>query len=355
MQEGAVPVAAESAQRWGEVAAPRDDDALAEAVDLLEDTVNTPYLMNEELNFRIALWQGDMTALKVDALVNCNNEDLNERTGVSSSIFAAAGAQMEEACARLGGCSPGEAKATRGFRLPAKHVIHTVPPPWLDGVDAEATLERCYTSSFQAALQLHCGTIAFACIKNKDAPREQAAHVALRAVRRLLEQPSARGIQLVLFAMRPQASIGDAVTEPTPCISQRACMYPPAWPDLGPPCVVPLCTGRIRRDGIREFADPVLPALRFRGARCREVTATCPAEPSCPAAHGPIRWNGSGGREGAPRPSRELELELGSKPRPRRPHAAAKAARVEWRAEWPGWRCSSHRCARCSGFSGHFE
>jgi len=193
--------------RWGEVKPPRDEDALAEAIDLLDDAISTPFLINEELNFRVGLWQGDMTALQVDAVVNCNNQDLSARTDVSGAIFSAAGAQLEEACARLGGCLPGEAKVTRGFSLPAKHVIHTVPPSWSDDVDGENALERCYAASFKAALQLHCVTVAFACIKSKDAPREQAAHVALRAVRQLLEQPGHRGIQLVLFVMRPQVCL----------------------------------------------------------------------------------------------------------------------------------------------------
>merc|ERR1719197_1362210 len=131
--------------RWGEQP-PQEDFGEA----LLDDTAATPYTINEELNFKIALWQGDITKLHVDAIINCNNEDLNERAGVSGQIFAAAGPQMEGACMRLGGCPPGEAKATRGFRLPAKHVIHTVPPPWSDGPEAEEILERCYASSFRA-------------------------------------------------------------------------------------------------------------------------------------------------------------------------------------------------------------
>ena len=68
--------------RWGE-SAPVDQDAEA---DLLDDAFRAPFLANEELNFRIALWQGDVTALKVDALVNCNNEELNERADVSGAI-----------------------------------------------------------------------------------------------------------------------------------------------------------------------------------------------------------------------------------------------------------------------------
>ena len=193
-----------SVLRWGEVKSNCEDDAIATAVDLLDYAVEAPYFINEELNFRIALWQGDVTTLKVDAIVCCNNEELNERTGVAGTLFAAAGPQMEEACARLERCAPGEAKATRGFQLPARHVIHTVPPQRADAFEDESTLERCYESSFRVALQLHCTTLAFGCVKNKDAPREQAAHVALRAVRRLLENPSARRVQVVLLAMRQQ-------------------------------------------------------------------------------------------------------------------------------------------------------
>jgi O-acetyl-ADP-ribose deacetylase (regulator of RNase III) len=163
--------------------------------------------VSSELNFRLALWQGDVTRLKVDALVCCTDESLRgPSNSVAEAVAEAAGAELREACARLAkeGCLVGEARVTRGFGLPTKHVIHTVPPPWLDGREAEATLERCYESSLRAAAQLQCATVAVTCIKTKDAPREQVAHAALRTVRRLLEQPSTRGLQLVLFAMRPQ-------------------------------------------------------------------------------------------------------------------------------------------------------
>ena len=126
--------------RWGEQP-PQEDFGEA----LLDDTAATPYTINEELNFKIALWQGDITKLHVDAIINCTNEDLNERAGVSGQIFAAAGPQMEEACAKLGGCPPGDAKATRGFRLPAKHVIHAVPPAWVDDGLGDSALEALYT------------------------------------------------------------------------------------------------------------------------------------------------------------------------------------------------------------------
>ena len=191
----------ESLTRWGEVPPP-GDDALAEA--LLDDTAAVPFPVNEELNFKLALWQGDLTKLKVDAIVNCSNEDLNERSGVSGQLFAAAGPQLEEACSKLGGCAPGDVKATRGFKLPAKHVLHAVPPRWRDGGGAEAALAGCYARCFEMARKLQCATVAFACLKSKDAPREEVAHVTLRALRTLLEGADGKGMQLAVLAMRPQ-------------------------------------------------------------------------------------------------------------------------------------------------------
>ena len=83
--------------RWGEQPAPVEE-RLTEA--LLGDTAATPFPINEELNFKVALWQGNITKLQVDALINCNNEDLNERAGISGQIFVGAGPQMEEARCR---------------------------------------------------------------------------------------------------------------------------------------------------------------------------------------------------------------------------------------------------------------
>ena len=171
-----------SVQCWGEIAPRQDGDSISEALGLLDDMKATQYLANEELNFRIALWQGDITELKVDAVVNCNNELLNERAGVSGSLYAVAGPQLEEACTRLGECAPGSARATRGFGLPMKHVIHTVSPQWSDGLEVEAALEACYRASLQICLQLHCTTVAFTCIKSTDAPREQVRRDAANAM-----------------------------------------------------------------------------------------------------------------------------------------------------------------------------
>ena len=193
-------ISSNSVTRWGEQ--PPPEELKAEA--LLDDTAATPYPINEELNFKVALWQGDITKLEVDALINCNNTDLNERAGISGQIFVGAGPQMEEACAKLGGCPPGDAKATRGFRLPAKHVIHAVPPAWIDGGEGDAALEALYIKSLDVARRLTCATVGCVPLKTKDVPREQAAHLAICAMRKHLESPEGKGIQLLVIAMRPE-------------------------------------------------------------------------------------------------------------------------------------------------------
>ena len=193
-------ISSNSVTRWGEQ--PPPEELKAEA--LLDDTAATPYPINEELNFKVALWQGDITKLEVDALINCNNADLNERAGISGQIFVGAGPQMEEACAKLGGCPPGDAKATRGFRLPAKHVIHAVPPAWIDGGEGDAALEALYIKSLDVARRLTCATVGCVPLKTKDVPREQAAHLAICAMRKHLESPEGKGIQLLVITMRPE-------------------------------------------------------------------------------------------------------------------------------------------------------
>ena len=193
-------ISSNSITRWGEQ--PPPEELKAEA--LLDDTAATPYPINEELNFKVALWQGDITKLEVDALINCNNADLNERAGISGQIFVGAGPQMEEACAKLGGCPPGDAKATRGFRLPAKHVIHAVPPAWIDGGEGDVALEALYLKSLDVARRLTCATVGCVPLKTKDVPREQAAHLAICAMRKHLESPEGKGVQLLVITMRPE-------------------------------------------------------------------------------------------------------------------------------------------------------
>ena len=127
--------------------------------------------------------RGDITRLDVDAIVNAANSSLLGGGGVDGAIRRAAGPELVAECRMLHGCEPGQAKATKGYRLPARHVIHTVGPVWNGGGKSEAeTLASCYRQSLRVAESLGVRTIAFPAISTGvyGYPREEAAEIALR-------------------------------------------------------------------------------------------------------------------------------------------------------------------------------
>jgi O-acetyl-ADP-ribose deacetylase (regulator of RNase III) len=145
--------------------------------------------------------EGDITRLKVDAIVNAANETLLGGGGVDGAIHRAAGPKLLEECRQIGGCPTGEARITGGYELPARHVIHTVGPVWHSGDRGEdALLEGCYRNSLALAREAGVKTIAFPAISTGvyRFPADRAARIATKTVADELAR-SPGGIERVIF------------------------------------------------------------------------------------------------------------------------------------------------------------
>jgi O-acetyl-ADP-ribose deacetylase (regulator of RNase III) len=149
----------------------------------------------------LRVFEGDITTLPVDAIVNAANPTLLGGGGVDGAIHRAAGAELLGACQALGPCRTGDATMTPGFRLAARHVIHAVGPVWAGGAQGEpALLASCYRRALELASERALRSIAFPCISTGvyGYPPALAAPVAIDAVRAF--GPGRHGILEVVFA-----------------------------------------------------------------------------------------------------------------------------------------------------------
>lgn len=159
---------------------------------------------------------GDITRLAVDAIVNAANKSLLGGGGVDGAIHRAAGPELLAHCRTLDGCPTGQAKITPGFRLPAKHIIHTVGPVWHGGSLGEAQqLTSCYRSCFRLAKEHGLRSIAFPAISCGvyGYPREAAARLAAAECRQALaDNPALEQVLLVAFDESMAAVLRQAIS-----------------------------------------------------------------------------------------------------------------------------------------------
>lgn len=149
---------------------------------------------------KVEIFQGDITKLAVDAIVNAANSSLLGGGGVDGAIHRGAGPELLAECRTIGGCPTGEARITAGYRLPARHVIHTVGPVWQGGNHGEpALLRSCYRNCYRLARENVLATIAFPAISTGvyGYPMRPACRIVLEEAKSALE--SSAGFARIIF------------------------------------------------------------------------------------------------------------------------------------------------------------
>lgn len=156
--------------------------------------------MDKDLEDRVEIFEGDITEMEVDAIVNAANTSLLGGGGVDGAIHRAAGPELLAETRKIGGCPTGEARVTKGYRLPAKWVIHTVGPIWSGGNrNEDELLASCYRNSFKAAIEIGAVTVAFPSISTGAYrfPMERAVNIALREIKSFLQ--TNQSVKKVIF------------------------------------------------------------------------------------------------------------------------------------------------------------
>ena len=150
----------------------------------------------------LEIWQGDITTLKVDAIVNAANQELRGGGGVDGAIHRAAGPELNEACRALGSCETGEAKITPGFNLPANYIIHTVGPIYACSHSDPLLLAACYRNSLRVAKENGLHSVAFSAISTGvyGYPLDAASKVAFGEVRKWLREHKDYEMRVIMVA-----------------------------------------------------------------------------------------------------------------------------------------------------------
>uniref|UniRef100_A0A2M3YXX2 Putative hismacro and sec14 domain-containing-containing protein n=1 Tax=Anopheles braziliensis TaxID=58242 RepID=A0A2M3YXX2_9DIPT len=187
-----------SLKRWGEL---QEDNSRQRPTDYSQFAANlgtpnhpiSPFPCDGQINNRFVIWEGDISQLKVDAITNSTDETLTEKNRISKKIFGRAGVALTSAILHdVRRCKTGEVRVTPGFFLPSKYIIHTVGPTYSEKFKtaSEATLYACYRNVLYKARELGLRTVALCDISSvqRNFPLVTAAHIALRTIRRFLEQ-----------------------------------------------------------------------------------------------------------------------------------------------------------------------
>lgn len=166
---------------------------------------------------RIHIVLGDITKLEVDAIVNAANNTLLGGGGVDGAIHRAAGPELLEECRKLNGCETGKAKITKGYKLPAKYVIHTVGPIWRGGnANEDELLASCYRNPLQLAVENNIKTIAFPSISTGAYrfPVKRAAQIAVDEIKAFLKNnESIEKVFMVCFDKKTMEAYSEALSE----------------------------------------------------------------------------------------------------------------------------------------------
>jgi O-acetyl-ADP-ribose deacetylase (regulator of RNase III) len=182
-------------------------------------TGKTCQLKGGSIMKRLEIILGDITKVETDAIVNAANKTLLGGGGVDGAIHKAAGPELLEECRRLNGCETGEAKLTKGYRLPAKYVIHTVGPVWRGGDHGEdGLLAACYRNSLRLAVEYGIKTIAFPSISTGAYrfPVRRAARIAISEILKFLnEDKSIEKVLMVCFDNETFKAYEEALREMT--------------------------------------------------------------------------------------------------------------------------------------------